>query len=116
MPSVLLDSCVWGGVAPQLTALGHDVEWAGNWEKDPGDRVFLEIAYSVNRILTTLDKDFGELAILNHMPHTGIIRISGFRASQMAGVIDHLLRTYERELVDGAILTATPDRIRIRTA
>lgn len=116
MPLVLLDTCVWGGVAPLLTDLGHDVDWSGCWEQDPGDSEILETAYSQGRVLVTLDKDFGELAILKGMPHMGIIRMSGFRASQMAAVIDYLLGTYESELTHGAIITATPERIRIRKA
>jgi predicted nuclease of predicted toxin-antitoxin system len=114
MPSVLLDTCIWGGVAPALIAHGHDVDWSGDWPKDPGDAVILEKAYAQQRVLVTLDKDFGELAILKSMPHAGIIRMSGFRTSQMAGVIDHLLRTYKSDLVQGAIITASPERIRIR--
>lgn len=114
MAAVLLDTCVWGGVAHQLFDLGHQVDWSGNWPKDPGDQAILEIAHTQRRILITLDKDFGELAIRNGMSHAGIIRLSGFRASQMAGVIHHLLQTYEKDLHSGAIITVTPERIRIR--
>jgi hypothetical protein len=34
---VLLDTCVWGGAVADLVADGHDVEWVGSWERDPGD-------------------------------------------------------------------------------
>jgi len=114
MASVLLDTCVWGGALPELSGLGHDVVWCGHWEQDPGDRKILEAAHSQGRILVTLDKDFGELAILKGMPHAGVIRLTGFRASQMAGVIHHLLSSYLEELKEGAIISATPDRVRIR--
>lgn len=114
MARVLLDTCVWGGAVPELSGFGHDVVWSGNWTKDPGDRAILEAAHSQGRILVTLDKDFGELAILKGMPHAGIIRLTGFRAIQMAGVINHLLSAYQDELAEGAILTATPERVRIR--
>ena len=114
MASVLLDTCVWGGAVPELVNLGHDVLWSGNWDKDPGDRAILEAAYSQRRILVTLDKDFGELAILKGMPHAGIIRLTGFRALQMAGVINHLLEVYHDELTEAAILTVNPERVRIR--
>jgi hypothetical protein len=29
---VLLDTCVWGGAAAELRAVGHDVVWAGDWD------------------------------------------------------------------------------------
>lgn len=64
MASVLLDTCVWGGALPILVDLGHDVVWSGSWPEDPGDMAILSAAYSEQRILITLDKDFGELAIL----------------------------------------------------
>ncbi|MGD9645478.1 MAG: DUF5615 family PIN-like protein, partial [Pirellulales bacterium] len=59
---VLLDSCVWGKVAEPLRTLGHDVVWAGSWPRDPGDEEFLARAFAEERVLVTLDKDFGELA------------------------------------------------------
>jgi predicted nuclease of predicted toxin-antitoxin system len=114
MAFVLLDTCVWGGVLPALSHLGHTVEWSGNWEEDPGELAILKAAHTQHGILVTLDKDFGELAILKAIPHSGIVRLNGFRSTQMAGVIDHLLRTYLTELSAGALITATPERIRIR--
>lgn len=116
MASILLDTCVWGGALPALTALGHDVIWSGTWNKDPGDAAILKAAHSEQRILVTLDKDFGELAILKGLPHSGIVRLTGFRAAQMANAIHLIANTYEKELIAGAIITADPDRIRIRPA
>jgi predicted nuclease of predicted toxin-antitoxin system len=116
MASILLDSCVWGGALPVLADLGHDAIWSGMWAKDPGDIAILAAAHSERRILVTLDKDFGELAILKGFPHAGIVRLTGFRATQMASAIHHVVTTYENELTAGAIVTADPERIRIRPA
>jgi predicted nuclease of predicted toxin-antitoxin system len=115
MIAILLDTCVWGGTLPVLLNLGHDVIWTGSWPQDPGDAAILHTAYSQKRILITLDKDFGELAILKGMPHHGIVRLSGFRANQMAPAIHHIVTQYARNLTDGAIITADPERVRIRT-
>lgn len=71
---VLLDTCVWGGAQRDLRASGYDVVWSGNWTEDPGDDEILTIAHGENRVLITLDKDFGELAIVQEIPHSGIIR------------------------------------------
>ena len=38
---VLLDSCVWGGALNTLRDAGHEVDWCGNWPRDPGDRQIL---------------------------------------------------------------------------
>lgn len=116
MARILLDSCVWGGARHELTSLEHDVIWSGDWAEDPGDLAILASAHSERRILVTLDKDFGELAILKGSPHSGIVRLYGFRARQMAVIIHYVSTTYHDELVAGGIVTANPKRIRIRPA
>ena len=54
---LLLDACVWGGTAKELTSAGHDVVWAGDWPEDPGDDEILARAFSDDRILVTLDNE-----------------------------------------------------------
>lgn len=112
---VLLDTCVWGGVPPELEAAGHDVVWSGDWPEDPGDREILIQAAAEGRILVTLDKDFGELAVAQGMVHSGIIRLVGFRAREQARVLNAVLMKYGAELVEGALVTVEPGRVRIRT-
>ena len=38
---VLLDTCVWGPAQIEIRDAGHDVIWAGDWDKDPGDEEIL---------------------------------------------------------------------------
>jgi predicted nuclease of predicted toxin-antitoxin system len=114
MPAIFLDSCVWGGALPVLKGLGHDVVWSGAWPQDPGDSAILAAAHLERRVLVTLDKDFGELAIVKGLPHSGIVRLTGFRAAQMAMAIHHVVSSYQQELLSGAIITVDPERIRIR--
>jgi len=116
MASILLDTCVWGGVLPVLIDLGHDVVWSGSWAKDPGDAAIQAVAFSEKRILVTLDKDFGELAILKGLPHSGLIRLAGFRVRQMAQAVHRIVTVYQSDLLAGAIITADTDKIRIRPA
>lgn len=111
---LLLDSCVWGGGKPVLEGGGHDVVWAGEWEEDPGDEEILARAHTEGRVLVTLDKDFGELAIIRGMPHSGIVRLVDLAASQQAPVCLRVLAFYGAELTAGAIITAEPHRWRIR--
>ncbi len=77
---LLLDSCVWRGNRKTLVDKGHDISWVGDWESDPGDEEILRRAAAEKRILVTLDKDFGELAIVHGQPHAGIIRLVGIPA------------------------------------
>lgn len=112
---LLLDACVWGGGVSTLTTAGHDVVWAGDWPEDPGDAEILTLAHAEGRVLVTLDKDFGELAVLLRQPHSGILRLVNWPARQQAQVCLRVLDRYSAQLQGGAIVTAEPGRIRIRS-
>jgi predicted nuclease of predicted toxin-antitoxin system len=111
---LLLDTCVWGGAVKILRESGHDVVWAGDWQEDPGDEEILARAYQENRILVTLDKDFGELAIVREKPHSGIVRLVNLAAKQQGIVCQRVVELYEKDLQSGAIVTVEPGRVRIR--
>jgi predicted nuclease of predicted toxin-antitoxin system len=111
---LLLDTCVWGGALAELETAGHNVIWAGHWDEDPGDEEILARAQAEGRILVTLDKDFGELAIARGLPHCGILRLVNFPARQQAKACLHVLGLHGNELAAGAIVTAEPGVIRIR--
>jgi len=111
---LLLDTCVWGGAKSELAAGGHDVVWTGDLKEDPGDEEILAQALREQRILVTLDKDFGELAIVRELPHAGIIRLVNVAARRQAAVCQQILVKHGEELLAGAIVTAEPGRLRIR--
>ena len=111
---LLLDTCIWDGAADVVRAGGHDVIWSGNWDQDPGDEELLNIAFAQGRILVTLDKDFGELAVVQRVPHSGILPIAHFSARKQAGVIEDILNRHGKELEAGAVITVEPGKIRIR--
>jgi predicted nuclease of predicted toxin-antitoxin system len=113
---LLLDTCIAGGAVAPLMAAGHDVIWAGGWPVDPGDDEILARASGEGRILITLDKDFGELAVVREQAHAGIIRLVILSASQQATACVMALNRYGAELQSGAIVTVEPGRIRIRPA
>ncbi len=113
---LLLDGCVWGGAAPELRAAGHEVEWAGSWERDPGDDEILRRAHAEGCVLVTLDKDFGEIAVVRRTAHSGIVRLVDFRAREQSRACLAVIERCGPELAKGAIVTATPGRIRIRPA
>jgi predicted nuclease of predicted toxin-antitoxin system len=111
---LLLDSCVWGGTKTELETLGHDVVWCGEWESDPGDEIVLETARREGRVLITLDKDFGELAVVRQQSHCGIVRLVGFRAREQALACASVLSAHGDELLQGAIATASRTQVRLR--
>lgn len=113
---LLLDTCVSGGAVEALKAAGHDVIWAGEWPTDPGDEEILVLAHQEGRTLITLDKDFGELAVVRGHAHAGIIRLVILSAAQQAPACLMVLNRYGTELQSGAIVTVEPGRVRVRPA
>lgn len=99
-----------------LEGAKHDVDWAGDWNEDPGDDEILRRAREQGRVLATLDKDFGELAVAQGMTHSGIIRLVGIRARDQGPTLAEILQSYESELRSGALITVEPGRVRVRSA
>jgi predicted nuclease of predicted toxin-antitoxin system len=90
------------------------VIWVGEWDTDPGDEAILAYAFREQRVLITLDKDFGEWVVVYRRPHCGIVRLVGFRAQEQGPICSHILKTYQSELAQSALITVKPDRVRIR--
>lgn len=111
---ILLGTCISSAAIKTLREAGHDVVWSGDWPDDPGDEAILNQAYRERRTLITLDKDFGELAIVFGKPHCGIVRLVNLSTHQQAIVCTQVLVKYEQELQKGAIVTADSDRLRFR--
>lgn len=113
---LLLDTCVWGGAVVHLRELGHDTIWAGDWEEDPGDREIMRIAHAQQRVLVTLDKDFGEIALKERAVHFGIIRLAGIKVRSQGPRCADALEKYGQRLRAGTVtmIVVEPSRIRHR--
>lgn len=111
---ILLKTCLWSGVATELKSVGYDVVWVGDFEKDPGDVAIIRIAFQEKRVLITLDKDFGELAIFRGEPHCGIIRIVDHSVRELGDVCNQLLKKHKSDLLFAAIITVDKTKVRIR--
>ena len=111
---LLLDTCVALGAVEALRRSGHDVAWSGELDRDPGDEALLDMAIREGRVLITLDKDFGELAVVRALRHCGIVRLVGFRALEQGEACRKTLERYGQELAGGALLTVEPSRVRVR--
>ena len=94
---LLADTCVSRDAVVEWALAGHDVLWAGGLDRDPGDEELLKRARAELRVVLTLDKDFGALAVLWKLPHCGIIRLVGFRAAEQGSAgLARLSRSTER--------------------
>ncbi|MCZ7667423.1 MAG: DUF5615 family PIN-like protein [Chloroflexi bacterium] len=74
----------------------------------------MAFAHQTQRIIVTLDKDFGALAIRDKQPHTGIIRLVNLSLRHQPAVCEQILDKHGDTLLNGAIITADQRRLRIR--
>jgi predicted nuclease of predicted toxin-antitoxin system len=111
---LLLDSCVWGPAAEELRAAGHDVCCIHDLPVDPGDEEVLRESVTADRVLITLDKDFGELVFVLGHTHRGILRLVNIRARDQGRTVLGVLARHGRDLEKGAIVVVLTDRIRVR--
>lgn len=105
---------MWSGTKAELEAAGHDVLFAGEWPEDPGDEEILARAHNEGRVLVTLDRDFGELAVAHQAPHAGIARLVKIPFRDHARVILQIVEAHAIVLAAGAIVTASAAHLRIR--
>ena len=96
-----------------LSNQGHDALDARTLGPDPGDRALLERAESENRVLITMDKDFGELIYLYRTPHAGLIRLPEVRMAQRIALVEEVINQHSQALEERAILTIRGGRVRI---
>lgn len=111
---LLLDNCVWSKSRNDLVAAGHDIIHGADWPEDPGDEELLRRAHADNRVLVTLDKDFGELAVVRGLSHAGIVRLVRIPARRQGPVCAAIVERYAALLARGAIVTVEPGRVRVR--
>ena len=109
----LVDRCAGHRLADWLRDQGYDVREATELTPDPGDQALLRWAVSEQRILVTIDNDFGLLVFHRNQPHTGIVRLPDLPAGQRIALMAKVIERYADALADGAILTVCADRVRI---
>jgi predicted nuclease of predicted toxin-antitoxin system len=111
---LLIDSSFWSPGIAALRTAGHDVEAVRDWPADPGDRTSLTYAHAHQRILVTLDKDFGDLIVRDGHPHAGLLRLVTVSVHAQVPMVMEAIDRFGDELLGEAIVTVEEDRIRVR--
>ena len=109
----LTDRCAGRRLAEWLRAAGHDVLEARHLGPDPGDRALLERAATEERVLITIDTDFGELIYLHDVPHAGLVRLPDAPAEQRIALMAEVIERHRRALETRAVITIRGARLRI---
>jgi predicted nuclease of predicted toxin-antitoxin system len=72
---LLFDECVEAGLAEVLRDAGHDVVFVQDIEPGADDGRVMALANAEDRLLVTVDKDFGELALRQLLPVPGVLLV-----------------------------------------
>jgi predicted nuclease of predicted toxin-antitoxin system len=110
----LVDECTGPRVAHLLSQKGHDVFSVYEEARGSDDNWIINKANKENRIIITVDKDFGKLVFRKGKSHKGIIllRLEKQRAENKINKIDELLKNYSDKIKDNFI-AVTEDAVRI---
>ena len=109
----LVDRCAGVRLARWLTEAGHEVVDASVWATDPGDAAILQRAEAEDRILITIDQDFGLLLFAEERPHRGLVRLPDCPADQRIAIMRDLIDRHGQDLETRAVITVRNGRVRI---
>lgn len=109
----LIDRCAGHRLAVALRQQGHDVVEAFELGPDPGDRQLLLQAHRDQRVVVTIDTDFGQLIFQSGVSHCGLLRLPDVPPDQRIQLTSEVLSRYGDALTNGAIVTVKGDRIRV---
>ena len=109
----LVDRCAGVTLAKWLRDQGHDVDDAGEWPEDPGDAAILRKAANDDRILVTIDTDFGLLIFVDERRHRGLVRLPDCPVAERIAIMSDLLTRHEADLEASAVITVRAGRVRI---
>lgn len=110
----LVDVCAGKRLAEWLRARGHDVREVRELRANMRDDEILAWGLTENRVVITVDKDFGALAVALGLPHCGIVRLPDIPVVERQHLMDIVLQKHQQDLEQGAVITVSGTRIRVR--
>jgi len=112
----LVDVNVGRAMVEYLRRAGHDVVAVRDLDPCMDDADLLALAVREQRIIVTMDTDFGELVYRSGQPHAGVLllRMPGARRDEKVQVMEHILARYADKLA-GHFCVYQKGRLRVRT-
>jgi len=111
----LVDVGVSKKVEEWLLRNGYDIKAVRDINPKMDDDKILSIAVSENRMVVTMDKDFGELVYNSGLPHSGVLllRLEDAKADEKVKTIEKILTEYSDRLLNNFCIFQH-GRLRIR--
>lgn len=112
---VLVDVSAGQSVADALRALGHDVVFVRDHGPQMPDDDILMWAVREQRLVVTMDKDFGELVFRSGLVHSGVLllRLEAARNAEKVAVVNDIFVRFGDQL-PGRFAVYQDGRLRIR--
>ena len=110
----LVDECAGPSLARWLREQGHDVFSVFDQARGINDDEVLQMSLENERILITVDKDFGEKIFREKHSHHGVIllRLKDQRSKSKIAAIERLLTSFATRISDQFIVV-TDTRVRL---
>jgi len=98
----LIDVGVGKKVESIFAKFGYDIKSVRDIDPRLTDEEILRIAVSENRMVVTMDKDFGELVYNSGLPHRGVLllRLEDTKGDEKVKIIEDILAKYSDKLAD----------------
>lgn len=109
----LVDLCAGHRLADWLKQRGHDVVESRDKSATLSDRAILDWAVQEERILVTMDKDFGEFIFLEGKIHCGLVRLPDVPVERRIALMGKILADHGNDLLAQSVVTVRGERIRI---
>lgn len=110
----LLDVCVSHRVAEFLRNTGHEAVLVADNDPELDDERILAWAAEKGFVLVTNDKDFGRHIFQTLASHAGLVRLPNAPGVVLTSLIGQIVTEHLDDLANGAIVTASATRIRVR--
>ena len=114
---LLLDQGLPRSAVALLSDMGHMATHVGAVGLcSATDVEILAYAHTNSQVVVTMDADFHTLLATTNANLPSVIRIrtEGFKASQIAQLLNDLVRRCEQEITRGAVLSVRGDHVRLR--
>lgn len=110
----LVDECAGPSLSRWLQGQGHDVFSVFDQARGISDDEVLHIALENERILITMDKDFGEKIYREKRAHHGVIllRLKDERTKNKIAAMERLLASFATR-ISGQFVVVTDARVRL---
>ncbi len=111
----LVDVGVGVGIEHYLKEQGYDTKAVRDINPCMRDEEIINIAALENRMVVTMDKDFGELVYHSFMKHCGVLllRLEDATGAEKLKVVKHIMENYSSQM-ENCFCVFQNDKFRIR--